>query len=747
MCQIDWLIVIAALLVVLVIGLYTKRYMKDVSDFLAGGRVAGRYVVAVAGTQIAMGIIGAIAMFELHYKSGFAIQFWWGLYIPISLVITLTGFAIYRYRETRAMTLAQFFEIRYSKRFRIFTGILQAVSGIINYGIFPAVSARFLMYFCNLPVSIEILGLSFPTFALIMAIFLSFALLLVATGGQVTIMTTDCIQGIIGYPLYLIVVIAILVSFSWSKQMAPVLLDRPAGMSMLNPFDVQQLRDFNIFFILVNIFSNIYNMMSWSGTQGYSAAAITPHEQKMGKILGTWREGCAAMLFVLLPIAAYTYFHHPDFSNQATATTRQLSWKVLEDVAPNPSLSSLPPTDETIRHYQTTLSPKQKQVYNTLYHQMLVPAALRDTLPMGVLGIFCAIMIFRMIGIDTAYMHSWGSIIVQDIILPFRKTPFTTRQQLFLLRLVITLVAMFAFFFSLLYGQVTYILMFMSLTGSIWLGGAGAVIIGGLYWRRGTAAGAWAALLTGATCGITGFVGMNYWANWIYPALEKFPKLLAIVTNTIEGFSGIFEPLIKWEVRPQAFPINGQEIYFITMALSIIVYIVVSLLTCRQPFNLDKMLHRGKYRIEGGEDSSPIKPPRSLKALILSMLGIDKQFTRGDKIISWSVFLYSMGWGFGTWLIVLLWNVCFGQWPKNWWSTWFFIQYIVVGFIIGAITTVWFTVGGIIDLRKMFQNLAKRKVNALDNGRVIDHTNADDIAVTQPGLNATNSTPNTNKDI
>ena len=68
-------------------------------------------------------------------------------------------------------------------------------------------------------------------------------------------------------------------------------------------------------------------------------------------------------------------------------------------------------------------------------------------------------------------------------------------------------------------GQVTYILMFFALTGTIWLGGAGSAIIGGLYWKRGTAAGAWTTLIVGSSLGVLGFIGMNYWASWIYPML------------------------------------------------------------------------------------------------------------------------------------------------------------------------------------------------------------------------------------
>ena len=48
MYPIDWVLVSASLLLVVAIGLYTQRYVKSVADFISAGRVARRYLLAVA---------------------------------------------------------------------------------------------------------------------------------------------------------------------------------------------------------------------------------------------------------------------------------------------------------------------------------------------------------------------------------------------------------------------------------------------------------------------------------------------------------------------------------------------------------------------------------------------------------------------------------------------------------------------------------------------------------------------------
>ncbi len=664
---IDWLIVLFPAVVVAIIGVKTQRYVRSVAHFMAAGRAAGRYLLTTSEMMAGTGLISVVANFEFNYRSGFAVDHWWRIQTPIVLFISLSGYLIYRYRETRAFTLAQFFEMRYSRGVRVFTGILGAISGILNYAFFPAVGGRFFVYYCDLPPTIHLLGLSISTFGLVMFSFLSVALLMVLAGGQLTILVTDCVQGLFSYIMFLIVGAALLLLFSYS-QLEQAMVKRPPGQSLVNPFDIggYPQDDFSIWFVMIGLFGLIYGQMAWQGNQGYNASAANPHEARMGRVLGQWRYGTFSMMYFMLACGAYAFMHLAEFAPAAAVV--------------NASLSAIP--NEAVRT------------------QMTVPMVLAHILPIGIKGMFCALMLFLMVTTDVSYLHSWGSIVIQDVILPFRKRAFTPRQQINLLRLSITAVAVIAFFFSLYYEPKQYILMFMALTGSIYVGGAGACIIGGMYWKKGTAAGAWAAMILSAAIGTAGILGDQFW-----PAIDRW----------LLGFFPQSRYLLDHAAK---FPVNGQWTWFIAMMAAIVGYILVSLLSRREDFNLDRMLHRGKYAVdEQGHPLPTVERPRfSWKSLI----GVDDEMPRGDRRIAVAVFAWTTFW-FLAWLGVTLWNLVPGlRWKDDrMWFGWVTTYYMIGPMLIGLVTVVWFTLGGIRDLRRLFKTLNEERPDISDDGRVV----------------------------
>jgi len=633
---VDWSIVVLCMAVLFFGVNLSKKFVRSVVDFLSAGRTAGRYMITVSQGMVAIGAITIVGQWEMNYVAGFALRWWEFIMAVVLLIITVSGWVLYRFRQTRALTIAQFLEIRYSKNFRIFTGILAFISGLLNFGIFPAVSARFLIYFVGLPLSLNFLGIEVSTFPVVMASFLIISLYFVFAGGQIAVIITEFIQGIFSNLTFLVIIVFCLFFVNW-EQIFHAVSTAPADASLINPYETSKVPDFNFWYFLINVIGVVYVKLSWQGSQGFNSSAKSAHEAKMGEVLGNLRDIPKWLFLVFIPIVAYTILHSPDFSGIAASVTKTLTGAGNDAVQ----------------------------------NQLRIPLVLSKILPVGVMGAFMAVMLMATIGTHNSYMHSWGSIFIQDVIMPFRKTPFEPRQHLRVLRLSIFGVCVFIFLFSLFFPMTDYIFLYFAITAAIFVGGSGAVIIGGLYWKRGTTAAAWSALITGSVVSVTGII-----LQQMYPG----------------------------------FPINGQYFWGIAMGMSTLVYVLVSLFGKRQEFDMDKMLHRGKYAIAEETIVANEVPLKGLK-----MLGMGKEFTKGDKIIYLAAYLWTLLWVV-VFVIGTIFNLTSDVSDLSWmtfWKVFVFIYLFASLFVI-----VWFTIGGVKDFKEMLHRLTIMVRNHSDDGTV-----------------------------
>ena len=740
----NWLIVILPLAGVLYMAFHTRKYIRSIPDFLAGGRVCGRYLLAVGYMEANLSVMSLIAYIEVHYRTGFSTGFWSGFAMPITLVIALTGFVTYRLRETKAMSMGQFLEMRYSRSFRMFCAVLRTSVEMLSNMIVPAISARFFIYLLGIPHYIDIFGFKVQSLALVIAAVLILAAFIILAGGQLALLITDTLQGLMTYPIIFTFTLFIMLRFSWWDEIVPVMADRIPGESFINPYDIQSLRDFNLFAVIVSIFISIINRGNWFGG-GYSSSARTAHEQKMAGILGSWRHGFYPLFYLLLAGVILTIMNHVNYAPKAkTIRTEMCSRIANEIVADRQTRQELIrktaeiPEQRHIIGKDKPLSEKQNldtvyletahntlgktpegnakfQEFRTLYNQLRLPVTIRYIFPGVLIGVFILLMLMLMVSTDDTRIFSSALTIVQDIIVPLRKTPMTPQTHIRVVKFLCVLVCVFFFFGSLYMTQLDYINLYFTVVGAIWGGGAGAVVLGGLYSRFGTTAGAYASILTGAVISGGGMLVQRNWADHVYPFLDRL-GLIPGFSRMLETLSGPFEPWVLWRMSAVKFPINSTEIMFIAMILSITMYCAVSFLTCRKPFNLERMLHRGVYA-DAGEEK--IFEKLTFRNAFKKLLGITPEYTFGDKCIAWGTFIWSIGVSFGLFYIgTIVWN-SFYRWPIEWWGWRLFIISVAVGCVVAMISMVWFMIGGIIDMRRMFHDLAARtQVNDLDNGMV-----------------------------
>ncbi len=735
----DYLIVLLPLAAVIYLAAKTQKYARSVADYLSAGRLCGRYVICVADVVVGLSVIGLVAAAEVNYQTGFALSFWQNLLMPLTVIMSLTGYCFYRFRETRAMSLGQFLELRYDRKFRIFAASLRSVSEMLTNMIGPAVAARFFIYFLDLPHRVTIGDWQVPTFALVVFILLALAVTIIWLGGTLALVVTDTLQGLICYPMLVLFIVFVLCKFSWSGEVIAVMTNRVPGESFLDPYDIKSLRDFNFFALGVLIFSAVLNRASWIGA-GSTSAGRTPHEQKMAGVLGTWRTGFSSVFYVLLAIALLTLLNHPNYRQDAREVRTAISDRVAGEVVENTGLraklaarlEAIPPLAATAplsrqsnldtvyldQAHQTLLEGQDGhlkfQEFRTLYNQMMLPMTMRHLLPAGMMGLFCLLMVLMMLSTDDSRIFSAALTITQDVILPLRKKPLSPRAHINLLRLMSVAVALFFFAGSFLMAQLDYINLFMTIMASMWLGGAGPVMVFGLYSRFGTTAGAFASLITGMGVSLGGILVQRNWADYVYPWLDR-SGLARPAGEFLATVSAPFNPYIVWEMNPVKFPVNSVEISLIAMLAGIAAYLIGSYVTRGTPFNLDRMLHRGEYSVDG---VAPAAEPWKVRTVFSKLIGITPEYTRSDRVIAWAVFGYSFVYMFGLGFVaVVVWNF-FAPWKLEWWSHYFLVVALVIPGLMAAVTAVWFSIGGVIDLRRLFRDLETRQVDDLDDGRV-----------------------------
>src|ERR1051325_4539313 len=220
MSAFDWSIVSVFLLLIISVGVFCRRYMRSVADWLVAGRGVGRYLGIVADTGQATGLITIVAWMQTTYGAG--PSYWWIINVTVSIgmLVAVTGWGIYRLRETKVLTINELIERRYSKPLRIFSGCLCFLSGVINMGIFPVVSGRFLVYFCQLPEWVRILGVSVPTVHIITAFITILAISICFLGGQISIILTSFIETSVMMLMFVVVGVVVYRVVTWEDVAA-----------------------------------------------------------------------------------------------------------------------------------------------------------------------------------------------------------------------------------------------------------------------------------------------------------------------------------------------------------------------------------------------------------------------------------------------------------------------------------------------------------------------------------------------
>lgn len=132
-----------------------------------------------------------------------------------------------------------------------------------------------------------------------------------------------------------------------------------------------------------------------------------------------------------------------------------------------------------------------------------MPRYLSTTVPAGLMGMLIAAMLAADMSTDSSYMLTWGSVIYNDILAPFRRARWSERKGIFINRCIIGLIGLFLLFYGLWYPLKGSLWSYLTQTGTIYLASMSVLLISCCYWPGANSWGAAASIVVSAAIPIT----------------------------------------------------------------------------------------------------------------------------------------------------------------------------------------------------------------------------------------------------
>ena len=126
-----------------------------------------------------------------------------------------------------------------------------------------------------------------------------------------------------------------------------------------------------------------------------------------------------------------------------------------------------------------------------------MPVFLGQFVPVGLMGLLLAAMLAADMSSTSSYMITWASVIYNDILAPFRKTPWSEKRGLLWNRVIVSLIGVFLLLYGLWYPLKGDVYAYLLVTGAIYLASISTMLIACCYWKRANSWGATGAIIVG----------------------------------------------------------------------------------------------------------------------------------------------------------------------------------------------------------------------------------------------------------
>ena len=447
---IDWVIVAAYLAISIVVGIWANKYVGNLSGYLVAGRTLRIRLALATMTGTEIGLVTVMYSAELGFLQQYASLYLAVYEFVILLAIGLTGFVVYRLRQTGVMTIPEFYEQRYSRGVRVLGGVMMVLSGVLNMGLFLKAGSLFLVSITGFHGE---LGLK-----LIMTALLLLVLFYTVLGGMISVVITDLIQfAVLGTAMvivtYFVVANTGINGFHSVVHHFNGYVDPTSPINPSNPDPEQGIGPLRMLSMAVIL---SVALMLWPAG---ASRTLAVKSAKVAKQLYLWSAipflsrrtlpalwGIGAFAFLMMNPMIYEEFVHYEVSSQAA-----------------------------------------------------MPLYLAKILPSGLIGVVTAGMLAAFMSTHDSYLLCWSGVMTQDVIAPLMKRDLSEKERVRTTRISIVVIGAMLLFWGLWYETSTNLWQYMGITGTVYLAGVFPVVIGGLYWKRSSSAGAYTALLSGLT--------------------------------------------------------------------------------------------------------------------------------------------------------------------------------------------------------------------------------------------------------
>lgn len=180
-----------------------------------------------------------------------------------------------------------------------------------------------------------------------------------------------------------------------------------------------------------------------------------------------------------------------------------------------------------------------------------MPSYLSVAVPAGLMGLLIAAMLAADMSTDSSYMLTWGSVIYNDILAPFRKTQWSERKGLLWNRMIIALIGVFLLLYGLWYPLKGDLWTYLGVTGTIYLASISTLLIACCYWSRANSWGAAASIVVSAAIP-SAYLVMEQLPSTAALAKSIGPYYSGIATYLLSGLAMIVGSLLKPQARQRS---------------------------------------------------------------------------------------------------------------------------------------------------------------------------------------------------